>query len=291
MVKEIQTILNVKADGIIGPNTIKAIANKLNCNNTIKDIQSKIGVKTDGIIGPKTLEAILVKIKCNITIKSDNSSYDIILDPGHTSDMTREYPRQFSKVDWTKGKEKEIADKIGFTKDSKDSIEHMLNVKLANATEKYLKLANTSVFNFDSPSLSNNSEISAVYRKVQELKPKLFLSIHNNAAGSSGWTSLSCKASGTVSGYKAGRENCKQFAKAIADGLIKLRKEKNGPHNRAESLTTLSVGVLNNCPSNIPATLVEVGFYDNLEDLYWMATHIDDIGKCMANTIINFLEK
>lgn len=287
-IKEIQRLVNVTCDGIIGSKSIKAISEKLKCDNSIKSIQKAVGVIEDGILGPKTYNAILSKLTDK---KENNISYDIIIDAGHTKDNTREYPKDFKNIDWTSGQYKKIADILGFTKDTKNSIEHMLNVAISKATEKVLKEYNVKVLYLDFPEMSNNSEITSVYRKVNELNPKLFLSIHNNAAGTSGWDSLKCKASGTVSCYKAGRENCKKFAKAIADDLIKLRKENNGPHNRADSLSIINVGVLNNCPSHIPATLVEVGFYDNLEDLYWMTTHINKLGKCIADTIFKLIKK
>lgn len=77
----------------------------------------------------------------------------------------------------------------------------------------------------------------------------------------------------------------KILAKTITDKVNKLRKESNGPNNRASTLMTSTVGVLSNAKSSIPAALIEIGFYDNLNDLYWMVTHLDQIGKVIADGI------
>lgn len=64
LIKEIQKKVNVSVDGIIGPKTIKAIAEKLDTPvtsvqlTTIKNIQKKVKATADGIIGPNTLNAI-----------------------------------------------------------------------------------------------------------------------------------------------------------------------------------------------------------------------------------------
>ena len=63
LIKQIQTLVNVESDGIIGNVSIKAIALKLNCISDIKNIQQSLGVKVDGELGPITLNAILNKLK------------------------------------------------------------------------------------------------------------------------------------------------------------------------------------------------------------------------------------
>lgn len=285
IIKEIQKIVNTSQDGIWGPKTQAAVASKLGCSNTVKDIQKCVGATVDGILGPKSYAAILSKLSGKPVETVNSSAYDLFLDPGHTADFTREHPSQFASGIWNSGKGKEIADKLGFTEKTNDSVEHMLNVSMCEAIKEEAEKLGLKVYMYDNPALSNNAEITQVYTKVNSIKPKKFISIHNNAAGTSGWKSLSCKASGTVGLYKEGRSNGKALAKLIADALVALRKSTNGPHNRASNIGTTNVAVLNHASSSIPSTLVEVGFYDNIEDLWWMAMHIKDIGKAIAQVL------
>ena len=66
---ELQSLLGVTADGIIGPKTLSALAKKVGAcissdNKTIiKNIQTALGVSVDGIIGIKTLTAAINFIK------------------------------------------------------------------------------------------------------------------------------------------------------------------------------------------------------------------------------------
>lgn len=66
---ELQSLLGVTADGIIGPKTLSALAKKVGAcissdnKTTIKNIQTVLGVSVDGIIGIKTLTAAINFIK------------------------------------------------------------------------------------------------------------------------------------------------------------------------------------------------------------------------------------
>lgn len=68
LIKKLQNILGVDADGIIGPKTLGAIAELLNVTvsayktTTIKNIQKAVGTAVDGIIGKNTLNAIINKL-------------------------------------------------------------------------------------------------------------------------------------------------------------------------------------------------------------------------------------
>lgn len=65
LIKKLQNILGVEADGVIGPKTLKAIAESLGATvsaykaTTIKNIQKKVGTAADGIIGKNTINAVL----------------------------------------------------------------------------------------------------------------------------------------------------------------------------------------------------------------------------------------
>lgn len=281
VIKAIQTAIGSTADGIWGPNTQKAVADKLGCSNSVKGIQVAVNVQADGIIGPNTLKAISKQLG----LATQTHKGSIFLDPGHTSDYEREHPSQFKKTDWTAGKPKEILSILQFNNTSEDSLEHRLNLFICYAVQRHLSSRGFDVTLYDNPSLSNSAEIRQVYTRSNALSPDAFVSIHNNAQGGSSWQALGGSASGTVGLYHIKSNMNKILAKTITDKVNKLRKESNGPNNRASTLMTSTVGVLSNAKSSIPAALIEIGFYDNLNDLYWMVTHLDQIGKVIADGI------
>lgn len=80
-VKKIQDRVGVKADGVFGPETVKAVARVLKCDPNFITIQKVLKVQADGILGPKTIQALLD------TLQSDkkNKTIKIALLPGHSS--------------------------------------------------------------------------------------------------------------------------------------------------------------------------------------------------------------
>lgn len=283
-IKIIQEIVGTTTDGLWGPNTCKAVAKKLGCEASHKGIQTAVGVTADGIVGSRTLTAIVEALGGKLDSKAQ-TRVDVFLDPGHTADYSREHPRQFTNVDWSVGKYKEIADALGFVRTTQDSLEHILNVKIANVVKSYLEKAGKVVVLYDSPSSSNNAEIRQVYTRVNATSPRAFVSIHNNASGASGWKDLACKARGPVALYYPGRSAGKDLGQHIVNKLIAL----GGPDNRANHIHTSTVGVLRNTNSSIPAALIEVGFYDNLDNLHFMATNLDRIGKAIAEGVMVYI--
>lgn len=73
----LQKMLGVDADGIIGSQTLAAIAKALGTTvssykaTTIKNIQKVVGVTADGVIGSKTLTAIIKKIDGKEIVKEE----------------------------------------------------------------------------------------------------------------------------------------------------------------------------------------------------------------------------
>ena len=126
-VKLIQKAVGATADGIWGPNTMKAVATKLGCSADAKAIQLKVGADADGIIGPNTIKAILDKL----SIKTSGSVISVFIDPGHTSDYTREHLSQFTGVPWSSEVPKRILDRLGMKVNDNDSLEHRLNLCIA----------------------------------------------------------------------------------------------------------------------------------------------------------------
>ena len=97
IIKKIQQVLKVKADGIIGPKTLGAIADAVGVSissykaTTIKNIQKKVGSTADGIIGKNTLNAILNSLGGKSFTKNEVSS------------LVKKYiekPISFTKIDY-----------------------------------------------------------------------------------------------------------------------------------------------------------------------------------------------
>lgn len=283
LIKQVQSAVGVAADGLWGPKTAAAVAASLGCGSAVTSIQTCVGAKADGLIGPATLTAILTKLGKSSSAPATTGKLHVFIDPGHTADNAREYPRQFGGADWSAEKPAACLKALGLTKASNDSVEHALNVKIGLALQKELESAGARTTYYDNPTASNNAEIGQVYRKSNALGPDVFVSIHNNASATINWTSAKYnKAAGSVVLYSTKASRNKKLAEAVAASLVKLRNEANGPDNRAGHIATSTVGVLANASSSIAACLVEVCFYDNLDDLYWTCTHINDVAKAIA---------
>ena len=177
------------------------------------------------------------------------------------------------------------------SRDANDSIEHRLNLIISQRLQDELRKKGYDVTLYDAPELSNNAEIRQVYTRSNALRPDAFISIHNNAQGGSKWKSLGGTASGPVGLYNTKSSDNKRLAMNVVDSEIAYRKEADGPNNRASKLATSTVGVLSNALPSIPACLIEVGFYDNIDDLYWMCTHLNGLAASLARGIDYFFNK
>lgn len=183
------------------------------------------------------------------------------------------------------GKGKAVSDALGFTRDTRDSLEHLFNVALAKAVKAEMKQKCIQCELIDWPNLKNDTEISQVVNHVNSKSPKLLLSIHGNAAGTGDWKNLDAKATGTVVLYYKTSTKGKKIATDIANNVKNCRLRFGGPDNRASHTAESSVAVLKK--TNCPAVLVEACFYDNLEDLYWTVTHMDKLATAIVGGIIN----
>lgn len=89
------------------------------CEMRLAEIQKQLGTTPDGIYGPKTVAALAA------------ARYDVVLDAGHTADRAREYPCVWPLGTWETLAGCKVARALGFTVQTKDSVEHMLNVRIA----------------------------------------------------------------------------------------------------------------------------------------------------------------
>lgn len=286
-VRSVQEAVGTTPDGLWGPKTMAAVAAKLGCGATVREIQRAVGADVDGIIGPQTLSLIAARVVAAFGDPKASKGC-VFLDPGHTRDYEREHPTQFSGVDWTSGNAADVLAILDMTTKTNDSIEHRLNVVLAEAVRRSLTSMGVSVVVYDDPALANDVEIGQVYRRSNALLPDVFLSIHNNAQGGAKWKSMGCTASGTVGLYNGSNSKNRLLARDLADAVNRYRKTTGGPNNRADLTKTSSVGVLANADRRIVASLLEVCFYDNLDDLYWTVTHIDGIASAIARVVAGY---
>lgn len=213
---------------------------------------------------------------------------NIIIDAGHTSDFEREHPSQFTGVDWTTGKAAEVADILGFSRNTNDSLEHMLNKAIAVRLEKRLDAMGHVSEMVDWPDLRNSAEITKVVNYVNSHSPHMLVSIHANAQGGDNWKRLGGTASGTISLYCPGSSRGTLLAKCITTKVKELRRATGGPDNRASLVTPSKVAVLTK--TRPPAALIETCFYDNIDDLHWTATHLDEIADAIASGISLYLK-
>lgn len=203
---------------------------------------------------------------------------NILIDAGHTADRAREYPSWFT-VDWNTegGLPAQIPELLGFKPGVKDSLEHIINVAVAKECARACVRYGIGQEVVDWPEEKNDAEISRVVKYANTHRQDLLLSIHCNAQGGAKSRKLGGSASGSVVLHYPGSSTGKLYAETIGARLRKYRKETGGPDNRADLTATSKVAVLRG--TSCPAVLVEVGFYDNMKDLEWMARHIAGIGE------------
>lgn len=249
------------------------------CDMRLAEIQKQLGTTPDGIYGPKTAAALAA------------ARYDVVLDAGHTADRAREYPAAWPPGTWETLAGRKIARALGFTAQTKDSIEHMLNTRIAAFAASALEKARLRVLLYDDPALPNNEEYKLAAKIANAATPRAFLSIHANACyGVATYaTNTPC---GSITFYRVGDAASLKLAAACTEELLRLRAAAGAPGNRAERIAPgQSYHVLTATPAAGASVLCEVGFYDNAGDLEFMATHLPELGRALAAAITMTIEK
>ena len=277
MIDKIQQKVGVKADGLWGPKTRAAVAAALGCKADDKAIQAAVGVAADGIVGPKTAEAVAAALGVKLPAR-----VSVFLDVGHTADRAREWPSSFAASAWETDAGRFILAALGFEPDVKDSFEHILNCAVARAVARHLLADGVSVEVFDKPEMGNDAEISAVIAAANQVRPRVFVSIHHNAQGGSAWKTMGGTAGGHVCYYVSGRNAGRTLARDMAERMAEYRELHGCRGNRAESVQAGSYAVIRKLDSGIAACLVEVGFYDNLADARFIARNVEGLGSAIA---------
>lgn len=243
----------------------------------LKEIQRETGTTPDGQYGPKTAAALRA------------AGYEVVIDAGHTSDRTREYPDQWPASAWQDAEFCAAARALGIERGTRDSVEHVLNCAVAEATRK--ALANRRrVLVYDDPALGNKAEYQLAAKVANGAGARVFLSLHAN--GSLGVDRYARNtACGTISYYRKGRAASARLALMLTEGVQALRAATGGPSNRADkTAATTEYHVLNATDASMASVLVEVGFYDHRADFCWMAGHVAELGAALAGAIEDFLQ-
>lgn len=212
-------------------------------------------------------------------------SLQLIIDPGHTADYTREHPSQFNASVWTSDKGKAVMNKLGLN--NSDSVEHALNVALADTLHRLCKEQGIQSDLIDWPNMKNDAEITRVINYTNARNPKLFVSVHGNASGVGDWKNMRSKATGAVVLHHKVSSVGRKLADKVSQSLLKCRAQYHGYDNRAERTKTSGVGVLSR--TSCPAILIEVCFYDNLDDLHWTVTHLKEVSQAIIDGIKEYL--
>lgn len=241
-----------------------------------KEMQEAIGTTPDGIPGPKTYAALRA------------AGFEVMIDPGHTRDHAREHPQAWPRGYWQREPGLSVAEALGISEATEDSVEHALNLRLATLLAARLEQAGIKVLLYDEPALGNNEEINRVCRYCREARPRVFLSLHANASLGIE-SSASNTACGTIAYYAPGNGCGETLARRLSSALVEYRRRTGGPHNRADLAQPGRYSVLTHCPEGTAGALVEVGFYDHDEDLRYMATHGPGMADALAEALLTHL--
>lgn len=207
----------------------------------------------------------------------------IAIDVGHTCDKAREHPSAFTMIDWTTGRPGEIARKLGFGKNTSDSLEHMLNKAVGTKLKEKLCKAGHYADLIDFPGMSNNPEIGKVISTVNAGNYDVLISIHANAQGGPRWKCLGGSAKGTVVLYYSKSTKGKQLAEKVANTVRATRAKTHGKDNRCDIITASTLPIVRD--TNPVAILVETCFYDNLDDLEWCVNRIEDLCDSLVSCL------
>lgn len=245
------------------------------CEMRLSEIQKQLGTTPDGIFGPKTAAALAA------------ARYDVVLDAGHTADRAREWPCDWPAEAWETLAGRKVARALGFTIQTQDSIEHMLNVSIAAYAARELEQRGLRVLLFEDPGMGNSAEYQLAAKIANAAAPRVFLSIHANACY--GVTAYAANTPcGSITFYRVGDAASLKLAEACTTEMMRVRAVAQAPSNRADRIAPgQSYHVLKATPAAGASALAEVGFYDNMADLEFMATHLAELGRALAEAIIS----
>lgn len=178
-------------------------------------------------------------------------------------------------------------------------MEHVLNVKYAHALRACCEKINVNAGVFDWEDQNPHTERTKILgESLQKIRPKIFVSIHFNAKGydknapaevkrriKQNAYQLKNDAVGTRIYTYLSNKKWKDFAEKTVIAIHHVRSQRGGGDG---SITTPAkgegYGVLQraNGAGVQSAFLVEMGFYDNVDDLLWCSKHENIYAICQA---------
>lgn len=175
----------------ISPESGKCCRVRLFVEN-LQEAQSSVGDKK---ISPQMAEKNRKKTYTGgqAEVITGNATYntmeklDVAIDIGHSStpgDAKSDRPEIYKFKVWSTEKGRELAKLVGFSGDSEDFLEHALNKKVADVLAATLTAKGFKTACFDYPKMLGRPEARRIVNELtQHSKPKVLLSIHQNAAG------------------------------------------------------------------------------------------------------------
>lgn len=254
LVKKLQSILGVTADGIIGPKTLSAIGDKLGLSYaSIKDIQNKVGVTADGIIGPKTLNAILANLSEDKVIPTENKLVCISI--GHS-----------------------IKDQGAWSSNNKVG-EYSYNKELAYIIRDELKALGISSVITNRLTDGGGTGVSADIKAINATGASVCVELHANA--------FNGKATGTETLYWHSDNNGKCLANYVQDECLKALGLTNRGVKGING-SNRGGGILHR--SNPTTIITEPFFIDNSEDLSSALNNKNKLGEGIAKAIKKYID-
>lgn len=165
--------------------------------------------------------------------------------------------------------------------------EYYLNVEICRKIAKYIRQYDPNIKVIEFYSKDKSTDLNAAGRKAILYNPDLYLSIHHNCTN---------KKKDTARGYVCMTargpysNQSQQVAKNIADELYSVKSKTGLPeyHKGTWSGNTY-IGELNVATKYCPSVLIEVAFFNNLEDLKIVTSDNknDIIAKAIAKGIVD----
>lgn len=175
-------------------------------------------------------------------------------------------------------------------------MEHALNKKVADVLAATLTSRGLKVACFDYPEMGGLEESKRIVRELKSgPKPKIVISIHQNASGSaSAVSTMSSTAGGTCYNVVNGSGNSTQARKLgrkIVEGVNRLRDEKGGHYVRTPESNSPANILDYELPGNPYAcsVIIECSFYDNMNDILWLFRNLRDFTSVVADKAIEYL--
>lgn len=107
---------------------------------------------------------------------------DVVLDAGCTTDCAREHPVAWLPGMWETLAGRKVTHALGFSVQTQDSVEYMINVLIAAFAASALEHLGLRMLLYDDPALLNSEEYRLAAKIANAVAPCVFLSLHGRTA-------------------------------------------------------------------------------------------------------------